>query len=102
MSPYQQLLKVSQDQTEAFQRGDVRTMQLLLIERAKLVQQLPPAGDAERNVLQQVLEFDRTLSTALRERMMALRSEAANVHQTRVQLNGYRTNAAASLLNFVA
>jgi len=103
MNPYQRLLQLTQGQTEAFQRGDVRSMQLLMLERGALLAQLPSPSAAERTLLQHAVQLDRELSTALRERMLALRSAAASAHHTRVNLNGYRvTRAGAStrLLNF--
>ena len=103
MSVYQQLVDVSQQQLEAFQAGNVRGMQRLILERQSLIAQLPPPSDAERALLQQAVGLGQSLATAVRERMLALRTAAAQVHQRRTSLNGYRVSGASAprLLDFV-
>jgi hypothetical protein len=102
-SSYQQLVDLSQLQVDAFAHGDIAGMQQLMAMRAPLIAQLPPPTDAERAMLQRAVDLDRDLAEALRKRMMALRSTAAQVHQRRTNLNGYRQGGAenARLLNFV-
>lgn len=102
-NPYQQLVDLSRRQADAFAHGDIAGMQQLMAMRAPLIAQLPPPTVADRVLLQTAVDLDRGLAAALRERMMALRSTAALVHQRRTNLNGYRQFGAANarLLNFV-
>jgi hypothetical protein len=102
-NPFQQLVELSQEQVDAFARGDLAAMHALMLRRGALIPDLPPVRDADRALLQEAVELDRQLADALRERMLSLRATAAQVHQRRTNLNGYRQGGAANarLLNFV-
>jgi hypothetical protein len=96
MNLYHRLVEISRQQLEAFQCDDLRTMHQLIVERQTLIDRLGTPGKSELAVLQEVLDCDRILSDGLRERMLSLRSEAAEVHQRRTNLNGYRMDGGAS------
>lgn len=102
-NPFQQLVWLSERQVDAFARGEVGTMYELIAERGALIARLPTPGPADQVFLQQAIGLDRQLSEAVRERMLALRSTAAQLHQRQGNLNGYRIGGARSarLLNFV-
>jgi len=103
MSPFQQLVDLSQRQAAAFAEGEVRIMCELIAERGALIERLPAPGPADRAFVERAVALDRELASAVRDRMLTLRSTAAQLHNRQTNLNGYRINGAPSarLLNFV-
>src|SRR3954447_18695428 len=89
-SAYAQLLQFARDQAAAVARGDVDAAIGMLQARAAIIANAPAARAGDADGIREILHLDRELSSAIRERMLAIRAEAARGQQGRVALTGYR------------
>ena len=86
---YAQLLDLARDQAQAIARGDLDSAVSLLEARGALLVDAPAAGAADMDAVREVLRLDRDLSSAIRERMIALRAEVLENRQGHRALGGY-------------
>jgi hypothetical protein len=89
MSPFEQVLQIAQEQLAAVGRGDLVAATDRLDERGLLLSAAAPPQLADRDTIEEILRLDRVLSGAIRERMVAIRNEAAEGHRGQQALQGY-------------
>jgi hypothetical protein len=89
MSVYQQVLDIAREQSAALGRGELEAATKLLDHRAQLlVNALVPTPD-EIPLIEEIMQLDRDLSSAIRERMIKIRNEVLDGQQGRRALNSY-------------
>jgi hypothetical protein len=89
MSPFEQVLRIAQEQLAAVARGDLTAATDRLDERGALLLAAPAAQLADQDTIEEIMRLDRVLSGAIRERMVAIRNEALEGQRGRVALDGY-------------
>ena len=89
MTPYQQVLDIARAQSAALGRGDLEVATALLDERATLLAGAPVPSRADVPLVEEILRLDRDLSSAIRQRMIAIRDEARDGDRGRKALDGY-------------
>jgi hypothetical protein len=89
MSPFEQVLCIAQEQLAAVARGDLLGATARLDERGALLATAPAPQLADTETIEAILRLDRVLSSAIRERMVAIRNEALEGQRGRQALNGY-------------
>lgn len=89
MSPFEQVLRIAEEQLAAVDRGDLLAATGRLDERGILLAAAPPAQPADKDTIEQILRLDRVLSGAIRARMVAIRNEALEGHRGQQALHGY-------------
>ena len=89
MSAYQQVLDIAREQSAALSRGELEVATRLLDERATLLAgtALPTVADVP--IVEEILRLDRDLSSAIRQRMIAIRDEARDGERGRKALDSY-------------
>jgi len=99
MSEIHQILELARQQSAALASGDLERAVQLLDARAPLVERVGRVAPADAELISEILQRDRQLSGAIRERMIDLRNRAVKTQHGRQVLAGYRTGMAdASLL----
>jgi hypothetical protein len=93
MTVYEQVLAIARQQASALADGELDRAVSLLNRRAELLTGAPPPSESEVRVVEQILELDRELASAIRYRMIAIRDEARQGHQGRHALQGYSRTA---------
>jgi hypothetical protein len=86
---FEQILLIAQQQVEAVARGDLEAAVARLDQRGELVAQLPPALGRDTSTLEEIMRLDRVLSSAVRDRMVAIRDEAAQFQRGSHALDSY-------------
>jgi hypothetical protein len=89
MSRYQQVLDIARQQSAALAQGELDVATALLDPRAALLYGAPAPTVAEGPLVTEILRLDRSLSSAIREAMIAIRNEALEGHKGRQALGGY-------------
>jgi hypothetical protein len=89
MSPFEQVLRIAQEQLAAVGRGDLVAATDRLDERGLLLAGAPRPQLEDSQTIEEILRLDRLLSGAIRERMVAIRNEAAEGHRGQRALDGY-------------
>jgi hypothetical protein len=89
VSVYHQVLEIALEQSAALGRGELESATALLDRRAELLAHAPLASAAELPLVEEILQLDRKLATALRLRMIAIRDEVRDGERGRKALDGY-------------
>ncbi len=89
MTPYQQVLDIAREQSAALSRGELEAATLLLDARAALLAGAAVPTAADVPIVEEILQLDRDLSSAIRLRMIAIRDEAREGERGRKALDGY-------------
>ena len=89
MTAYQQVLDIARQQSAALGRGELEAATLLLDERAALLVAAGPPTPADVPIVEEILRLDRDLSSAIRERMIAIRDEARDGERGKKALDSY-------------
>ena len=89
MNIYQQVLDIARDQAAALGRGELENAVALLDGRARLLIAAAPPRAEELPIVQEILQLDRGLASAIRERMIRIRNEALEGLQGQRALGGY-------------
>jgi hypothetical protein len=92
MSVFAELLDIARRQLALAQEGDIDSAISLIEAREKLMLDAPASVNdaADEASIRAVLTLDRDLATAIRQRMIAVRHEAAEISHGRTALIGYR------------
>jgi hypothetical protein len=95
VSAYTELLRLAEAQSAALARGDLEAAVGMLDARGAVLALagVPDADDLDR--IREVLRLDRDLSSAIRERMLAIRAEALDNQRGQRALAGYRPSNTA-------
>ena len=89
MSPYQELLRLAQEQAASVARGDLdAAVQLIGVRAALLARTDEPTG-SDLDAIREVLRLDGELSSAIRARMISIRDEALASQRGLEALNRY-------------
>jgi hypothetical protein len=89
MSLYQLVLDIAREQSAALGRGELEAATALLDHRAQLlVNAVAPTPD-EVPLVEEIMQLDRDLSSAIREGMIKIRNEVLDGQQGRRALNSY-------------
>ncbi len=89
MTAYQQVLDIARQQSAALSRGELEAATLLLDERAALLARAAVPTAADVPIVEEILRLDRDLSSAIRQRMIAIRDEARDGERGRKALDSY-------------
>jgi hypothetical protein len=89
MSPYQELLELARQQVDAARRGDLDAAVEAFDARAELLDDAPAPSATDLAAIHETLVLDRELSSAIRERMIAIREESREMQRGRTALTGY-------------
>lgn len=89
MSVYQQVLNIAREQSQRLSRGELEGAIALLDDRAGLLADAPLPVPSEFPIAEEIVRLDRQLSSAIRERMIAIRNEALESQHGRNALAGY-------------
>jgi hypothetical protein len=88
---YLAVFTVARQQLDAARAGDLDLAARLLEDRHVLLGQAPPPGEADRPLIQAILDLDHQVAGFFRQRMLAIREELLGLGQGRSALNGYRS-----------
>ena len=97
MSAYLELLRLAQAQDRAVARGDLEAAVGMLEARGAVLARADVPGQADLDVIREVLRLDRELSGAIRERMLEIRQQAIETQRGRRALDSYSRRGAANL-----
>jgi hypothetical protein len=97
VSAYLELLRLAQAQAAALARGDLEAAVGMLDARGALLARAGAPTPADQEAVREVLRLDRDLSSAIRERMLAIRQQAVAAQRGRRALDGYGRRGAANL-----
>jgi hypothetical protein len=86
---YHEVLEIARQQSAALGRGQLETATELIDQRADLLVDAPVPAAHEVPVVEEILRLDRVLSSAIRERMIEIRTEANERQRGRRALGGY-------------
>jgi hypothetical protein len=86
---YQQVLDLARVQAGHLSTGDLDAAVALLDERAALLAGASPPTASEMPLASEIVALDRQLSSAIRERMHAIRNEVMEGHHGKQALAGY-------------
>ena len=89
MSIYERVLGLAREQSAALARGDLDSAVARLDARAALLDGAPAADGAEVAMVHEIMRLDRDLSSAIRQRMLAIRDEALHGQQAQRALSSY-------------
>jgi hypothetical protein len=89
VSLYRQVLDITRAQSAALSRGELETAVALLDDRAGLLADAASPSADEMPLAEEILRLDRQLSSAIRERMIAIRNEVLEGQHGRQALRGY-------------
>ena len=89
MTDYERVLALAREQAAALARGELEPAIALLDERGTLLADAGPARPEDVATIREILSLDRALSSAIRERMIAIRGEALEGQHGRRAINGY-------------
>jgi hypothetical protein len=89
MTAYEQVLDIARAQSAALRRGELDVATCLLDERAALLASASVPTAADVPIVEEILRLDRDLSSAIRQRMIAIRDEARDGKRGRNALNSY-------------
>jgi hypothetical protein len=89
VSPYEQVLELARAQAAAARRGDLEEATSALDRRADLLADAAPPSACDVTAIQEILILDREVSSAIRTRMIVIRSEVAEGQHGRRALAGY-------------
>lgn len=89
MSVYQQVLDVARAQSAALGRGELEAATALLDHREQLLLTASAPTPDEIALIEEIMQLDRALSSAIRERMIKIRNEVLDGQQGRRALNSY-------------
>jgi hypothetical protein len=92
LSGFDEVLDIARKQSLAIANDDLLEAIRLLDNRAALLAHALPAGPEDAAAIREVLRRDRDLSSAIRERMIELRTQAVAFQRGRVALAGYQTH----------
>jgi hypothetical protein len=89
MTAFEAIRAIALQQAAAVARGDLDEAVRLLDERAALLASAGEVTHADEDAVRDVLQLDRELAGAIRERMLSLREEAVRLQHARTAVNGY-------------
>lgn len=93
MGTYQKILDIAREQAASLGRGELDAAVALLEHRAELLVSAAPPGPEEVPFVQEILQLDRGLASAIRERMIRIRNDALEGKQGQKALGGYGRSA---------
>jgi hypothetical protein len=87
---YTELLDIARQQSAAVARGDLDHAVALLQRRGEIIDGAPAPDPADAEAIREVLDLDRTLSSAIREEMISIGNEGLEGQRGQTALAGYR------------
>jgi hypothetical protein len=89
-SAYASILEIARKQSEAVARGELESAAALMDARGELLARAGVPTPSDVLDIHEIMRIDRDLSSAIRQRMIAIRNEALEGQAGRQALNGYR------------
>jgi len=89
MSPFEQVLRIAQEQAAAAAAGDLPAATARLDERGRLLAAAPPPQAVDTDVIHEILRLDMALAGAIRERMVAIRNQVLEGQRGQRALHSY-------------
>jgi hypothetical protein len=92
--PYEEILRLTQEQAEAIRNSDLERLLSLLVQRGEMMASLPmePDGVWERAQRQRIAELDISYEASLLARREQVLTELDELRRGRTGLGGYRTD----------
>jgi hypothetical protein len=88
-SAYNEILEIARNQAAAVARGEVDAAVAMMDARVEVIARAGAPTTSDVVDIQEIMRLDRDLSTAIRERMLAIRNEALEGQAGRRALHGY-------------
>jgi hypothetical protein len=92
---YSSILDIAHKQAQLLARGELESAVALIQTRQDLLDAASSPNAQDVEAIKEIMRLDRDLSSAIRERMIAIRQEALEGQAGRRALNGYGRTVAA-------